>query len=68
MRVGVGHMRKQKTIHYKQKKPCEKMEFSKLIYILNLSFVAIVTGLSFLCVIMSEVDYAKEKDSTALQA
>ena len=30
-----------------------KMEFSKIIYILNLSFVIIVTGLSFLCVIMS---------------
>ena len=29
------------------------MEFSKLIYILNLSFVVIVTGLSFLCVIKS---------------
>ena len=28
-------------------------EFSKLIYILNLSFVVIVTGLSFLCVIKS---------------
>ena len=31
----------------------EKMEFSKLIYLLNLSFVVIVTGLSFLCVIKS---------------
>lgn len=30
-----------------------KMEFSKIIYILNLSFVAIVTGLSFLCVVKS---------------
>ena len=30
-----------------------KIEFSKLIYILNLSFVVIVTGLSFLCVIKS---------------
>ena len=30
-----------------------KIEFSKIIYILNLSFVAIVTGLSFLCVIKS---------------
>ena len=30
-----------------------KIEFSKLIYILNLSFVGIVTGLSFLCVIKS---------------
>ena len=29
------------------------MEFSKIIYILNLSFVVIVTGLSFLCVIKS---------------
>ena len=28
-------------------------EFSKLIYRINLSFVAVVTGLSFLCVIMS---------------
>ena len=38
---------------YKQKKQWKKMEFSKIIYILNLSFVAIVTGLSFLCVIKS---------------
>ena len=30
-----------------------KIEFSKLIYMLNLSFVVIVTGLSFLCVIKS---------------
>ena len=30
-----------------------KIEFSKIIYILNLSFVIIVTGLSFLCVIKS---------------
>ena len=30
-----------------------KIEFSKLIYILNLSFVVIITGLSFLCVIKS---------------
>ena len=30
-----------------------KIEFSKLIYLINLSFVIIVTGLSFLCVIMS---------------
>ena len=30
-----------------------KIEFSKLIYILNLSFVVIVIGLSFLCVIKS---------------
>ena len=28
-----------------------KIEFSKIIYILNLSFVVIVTGLSFLCVV-----------------
>ena len=28
-------------------------EFSKLIYLINLGFVAVVTGLSFLCVIMS---------------
>ena len=38
---------------YKQKKQWKKMEFSKLIYILNLTFVVIVTGLSFLCVIKS---------------
>ena len=38
---------------YKQKKQWKKMEFSKIIYILNLSFVVIVTGLSFLCVIKS---------------
>lgn len=31
----------------------KQIEFSKLIYILNLSFVIIVTGLSFLCVIKS---------------
>lgn len=37
----------------KQKKQVRKPEFSKLIYTLNLSFVAIVTGLSFLCVIKS---------------
>ena len=30
-----------------------KIEFSKIIYILNLSFVVVVTGLSFLCVIKS---------------
>ena len=30
-----------------------KIEFSKLIYMLNLSFVVIVTGVSFLCVIKS---------------
>ena len=38
---------------YKQKKQRNKVEFSKFIYILNLSFVVIVTGLSFLCVIKS---------------
>ena len=57
-----------KATRYKQKKQSAKMEFSKIIYVLNLSFVAVVTGLSFLCVIKSEVGYAKEKDSTALQA
>lgn len=31
----------------------KKIEFSKIIYLINLGFVAIVTGLSFLCVIMS---------------
>ena len=36
-----------------ENKPKDKMEFSKIIYILNLSFVVIVTGLSFLCVIKS---------------
>lgn len=45
-------MRKQKATRYKNK-PKNKMEFSKFIYILNLSFVIIVTGLSFLCVIKS---------------
>ena len=40
-------------IYIKTHKPKKKAEFSKLIYILNLSFVVIVTGLSFLCVIMS---------------
>ena len=42
----------QKATRY-ENKPKDKMEFSKLIYILNLSFVVIVTGLSFLCVIKS---------------
>ena len=42
----------QKATRYKNK-PKDKIEFSKLIYILNLSFVVIVTGLSFLCVIES---------------
>lgn len=41
------------TTRYKQENQQKKMEFSKLIYILNLSFVVIVTGLSFLCVIKS---------------
>ena len=36
-----------------KKKKQNSFEFSKLIYILNLSFVVIVTGLSFLCVIKS---------------
>lgn len=43
-------MKMQKTQHYK---PKEKIEFSKIIYLINLGFVAVVTGLSFLCVIMS---------------
>ena len=42
----------QKATRY-ENKPKYKIEFSKLIYILNLSFVVIVTGLSFLCVIKS---------------
>lgn len=42
----------QKATRYKTK-PKDKIEFSKLIYILNLSFVIIVTGLSFLCVVKS---------------
>ena len=46
-------MQIRKAKRYKQKKQRKKMEFSKLIYILNLSFVVIVTGLSFLCVIKS---------------
>ena len=36
-----------------KKKNQNSFEFSKLIYILNLSFVVIVTGMSFLCVIKS---------------
>lgn len=43
-------MQKQKATRYK-KKP--KIEFSKLIYIINLILVAMVTGMSFLCVIKS---------------
>ena len=31
----------------------KRNEFNKIIYVLNLSFVIIVTGLSFLCVIKS---------------
>ena len=38
-----------------RKKKQKSFEFSKLIYLINLGFVAIVTGLSFLCVIMSGV-------------
>ena len=36
---------------------CRKktIEFSKLIYLINLGFVAVVTGLSFLCVVKSGV-------------
>ena len=45
-------MLKYTASHYKNKHK-EKVEFSKLIYLLNLSFVVIVTGLSFLCVIKS---------------
>lgn len=37
----------------KTHKSKEKMEFSKIIYIINLILVAIVMGMSFLCVIMS---------------
>ena len=36
-----------------RKKKQNTFEFSKLIYLINLGFVAIVTGLSFLCVIKS---------------
>lgn len=43
-------MRKSKR--YK-KKQLSTLEFSKLIYLINLSFVAVVVGLSFLCVITS---------------
>ena len=38
---------------YRQTKSRNKTEFSKLIYLINLGFVAVVTGLSFLCVIKS---------------
>ena len=37
-----------------RKKKQNSFEFSKLIYLINLGFVAIVTGLSFLCVVKSE--------------
>ena len=40
------------TKKYRKKKQ-DSLEFSKLIYLINLGFVAVVTGLSFLCVIMS---------------
>ena len=43
-------MRKSKRC---KKKQLSTLEFSKLIYLINLGFVAVVTGLSFLCVIMS---------------
>lgn len=43
-------MQKQKATRYKKKK---KMEFSKIIYIINLILVTIVMGMSFLCVIKS---------------
>ena len=43
-------MRKSKRC---KKKQLSTLEFSKIIYILNLSCVVIVTGLSFLCVIKS---------------
>ena len=36
-----------------KKKKQKSFEFSKLIYLINLGFVAIVTGLSFLCVVKS---------------
>lgn len=36
-----------------RKKKENSFEFSKLIYLINLGFVAVVTGLSFLCVINS---------------
>ena len=45
-------MRKSKR--YK-KKQLSTLEFSKLIYLINLGFVAVVTGLSFLCVVKSGV-------------
>lgn len=38
-----------------RKKKQNLFEFSKLIYLINLGFVAVVTGLSFLCVVKSGV-------------
>ena len=38
-----------------RKKKQNSFQFSKLIYLINLGFVAIVTGLSFLCVVKSGV-------------
>lgn len=38
-----------------RRKSKKELEFSKLIYLINLGFVAVVTGLSFLCVVMSGV-------------
>ena len=38
-----------------RKKKQNSFEFSKLIYLINLGFVAVVTGLSFLCVVKSGV-------------
>ena len=43
-------MRKSKRC---KKRQLSTLEFSKVIYLINLGFVAVVTGLSFLCVIMS---------------
>ena len=45
-------MRKSKRC---KKKQLSTLEFSKLIYLINLGFVAVVTGLSFLCVVKSGV-------------
>lgn len=36
-----------------KKKKQNSFEFSKMIYLINLGFVAVVTGLSFLCVVKS---------------
>lgn len=36
-----------------RRKKRNSFEFSKLIYLINLGFVAVVTGLSFLCVVKS---------------